>query len=535
MNNLNFDGLNSSGIATGEFFKLIGQDRLKEMVLNSFSANKVTPGNKDSIVLNVFGDWGLGKSHLAYKLFSEINGLIDSSQTELVVNQFSEESVCVLLHYKFIETFDIKFWPRNIALATAYWLDDDSYSLHIGNKDAICFPNEREKIIHNLKMLELHRYNTQFENHKDDNYNPFEALKIFLNENNRKRLIIIIDEIEELEHSSTRGYTKINISNLYERLVTFTSTASNSVDEKFRVGFVFLISQEMYDKVREYVEEAETSSSRRFINIHLRRYSRNNMIDFLEERLNDDEKNFIEPYKEYFLAIWEACNRNFGWFEVAAKNLCLELTQKRTQDIQVIERALMKTKKNRFSIFNPLAYKSLLNRFQSTNRSILNSYCLKTFPQNLNPSSDLTNKILVNCGELTLEIDDKGDIIDSDFAERLKKNQSRLGEIISFENSIGRIPFESIADSLYNVKDNTFLTYYSNKDFQFHLTWAANRKLDMQFTEKLKDSLNIKKSNDYFLLSTEDRSDIYPYYKPNISANWITAKKLRELREFLSS
>jgi len=534
MINLNFDGLNSSGIATGDFTKLIGQNRLKEICLRAFNANRITSGNKESIILNIFGDWDLGKTHLAYKIFSEINGLTEFNNNELVANEFADKAICVLLNYKFIETFNLKFWPRNIALAAAYWLDDNSYSRHIGNRDALCFQLEREKIIQKLDTSELQKYNNQFNNHRDDDYKPFEALKTFLNENNKKRLIIIIDEIEELEHSSM-GYAKIKISDLYERLVTFVSTASKTLDEKYRIGFIFLISQEMYEKVKVFVEEVETSSSRRFINLYLRRYSKNDMMEFLDERLTNNEREYIEPFIEYFLAIWEACNRNFGWFEVAAKNLCLELSQKSSSDIQVIENALMITKKNKFSIFNHLAYKNFIEKFHSANKDIVSSYCLKAVPQDLNPSPDLIDKLIVKCGEVTLRIDENGYIIDPSFTERLKNNKSRINEMISFENSIGSMPIENIIDALYSIKNNKFLTYYHNKDFQFHLTWAANRKLDSFFTEKLKNSLNMEESSDYFLLSTENRSEIYPYYRPKISANWITAKKLRELREFLDS
>ena len=89
----------------------------------------------------------------------------------------------------------------------------------------------------------------------------------------------------------------------------------------------------MYEKVKMYVEEVESSSSRRFINLYLRRYSKNDMMEFLDERLTKDEREYIKPFIEYFLAIWEACNRNFGWFEVAAKNLCLELSQKSSSNI----------------------------------------------------------------------------------------------------------------------------------------------------------------------------------------------------------
>jgi len=535
MSNINFNGLNSSGIATGVYSKLIGQNKLKNIFKRAFNANRITPGNNESIILNIFGDWGLGKSHLAFKLYSEINGLINSPDKELVADEFSDNAICVLLNYKFIKTFDMQFSPRNIALAAAYWIDDDAYSMYVGNKDALCFQMEREQIIHKLETSELQRYNHQFANYKDEDYNPFKALKILLNENKNKRMVIIIDEIEELEHSSATGFARINISNLYSRLVTFVSTASRSLDEKYRIGFVFLISQEMYDKVKEFVEETETSSARRFINIYLRRYSQEHMMEFLNERLTDDEMDFIKPFKEFFFAIWEACNRNFGWFEVAAKNLCLELSQEASPDIQVIERALMKTKKNKFSIFNQLAYKSLMSEFRLANKDLVNSYCLKAFPQNLNPSSEIIDSIIVNCGEITLAIDEVGDIIDTGFADRLKKNKSRIDEMLTFENSIGSIPTETIIDSLYSFENDKYLTYYPDKDFQFHLTWAANRKLDLLFTEKLKDSLNMKKSPNYFVISTEKRSDIYPYYKPNISANWITPKKLRQLREFLDS
>lgn len=535
MSNLNFNGLNSSGVATGEYVKLIGQTKLKDKLTRSFNANSISTGNKDSIILNIFGNWGLGKSHIAFKLFSEINGLVKSNGKELVANEFSNEAVCVLLNYKFIDSFDLKFLPRNIALSAAYWLDDESYSMHIGNKDALCFQVERDKIIHNLHTSALKRYNNQFNNHKDEDYYPFEALRIFLNENNKKRLIIIIDEIEELEHVSRLGYTRINISNLYEQLVSFVSTASKSKNEKYRIGFVFLISQEMYDKVKEFVEETETSSARRFENVYLKRYSREDMKDFLKERLSDKEREFIDPFIELFLAIWEASNRNFGWFEVAAKNLCLELSQTSNPDIKVIERALMKTKKNKISVFNQLGYKSLINRYQSTIKDIVDSYCLKAVPQKLESSFDLIKSILATCGEVSLKIDEVGDIYDPDFSDRLKKNKSRIKDMISFENSLGSIPAESIIDSLYKIGKDKFLTYFPDKDFQFHLTWAANRKLDLFFTEKLKDSLNMKESSDFFILSTEHRRDIYPFYKPNITANWISAKKLREIREFIDS
>lgn len=533
MDDINFDGLNSGGIATGKFIKLIGQKQLKERIRSEFSANKVTPGNIESIIINVFGDWGLGKSHLAYKLFSEINGLSDTNRNELASKKFSDNSICIILNYKFIKNFDLQFNPKNIALAGAYWLDDETYSIYIGNKNDICFSTQREKIINELKTLDLQQYHSQFTGQGDNDYNSFEALKIFLNENNTKRLIIIIDEIEELEQSAS-GFARINISNLYERLATFVSTASDSPNEKYRIGFIFLISQKMYDKVKEYIEETESSGARRFMNTYLKRYSNEDMLDFLNERLTDTERQFIKPFEDYFSAIWEACNRNFGWFEVAAKNLCLELSENKSQDLQVIAQALKKTKKNRFSIFNQIGYLNLLNTY-TIDKEIVNSFCLKTFPQNLSPHSNLINNLVVKCGEVSLKIDPNGVIVDKDFTERLKQNDSIIGEMIKFGNSIGSIPIESIVDSLYPNGDNKYLTYFTNSEYQFHLTWAANRKLDLFFTEKLKDSLRMEESQTFFLLSTEKRREIYPYYKPNISPNWIKSKKLREIKEFLES
>ena len=531
MSNLNFNGLNSNGVATGEYNELIGQSRLKKKLLDIFNSNKVTEGNKDSIIINIFGDWGLGKTHLAFKMFSEINGLVESSKMEIVEASFSNEALCILLNYRFIESFDLKFLPRNIALSAAYWLDEESYK-RIGSRDTICFQDERVSLIKKTETIELQKYNNQYSNHKDEDYEPFKALNILLEENNKKRLIVIVDEIEELERMSGSGYTKINISNLYDQLTTFISNASKQ--EKYKIGFVFLISQEMYDKVREFVEETPTSSDRRFDNILLRRYSSLEMKEFLELRLNGDEIKIINPFMDYFEAIWEASNRNFGWFEIAAKNLCLEIIKMLPNpNINAIEEALLKTKKKyTHSIFNPLAYKDLITRYQS---EIVNSYCLKTVPQNLKLSIDIKNKILATCGEVTLKIDEAGDIADHDFSDRLKENKSGIKELIAFENSLGSMPIENIIDSLYSFGKNKFLTYFPSQDFQFHLTWAANRKLDSFFTEKLKASLDMKESSDYFLLSTENRKNIYPYYKENISANWITSKKLRELREFLDS
>lgn len=530
----NFDGLNSSGVATGKNLKMIGQKTLKERLTTEFSDNKVSERNSDPIVVNVFGDWGLGKTHLAYKLFNEINNLVLENELEIVSKKFADNSICALLNYKYIDTFQLSFLPRNISLAASYWFDEDAYSISVGNKNQICFNPQREKILDELNLENLKNYNSLYSNYKNSDFDSFEALKKFLDENNKKRLIIIIDEIEELEHKSNT-FVRIDISKLYERLTTFVSNAPDSISEKYRIGFIFLISEEMYDRVKEYVEITETSSARRFINIHLKRYSEEEMFNFLRERLLDNEWEFVKTYKEYFRAIWEACNRNFGWFEVAAKNLCLELSKEDKNDLQTIEEALKKTKKNRFSVFNHLYYKSLLEQ-NAGNETLIERFCLKPFPQKF--EEDRLIEEIVYCGETSLKTDENGDIIDPKFNERLKENKSRLADIISFENSIGNLPIESITDSLYkfdNLRENYYLTYYPIKDFQFHLTWAANRKLDRTFTEKLKDCLNLQKRDDYSIVSTDVRKDIYQYYKPNLSADWINPKKLRIIKKFLNS
>ncbi len=534
-----FKGLSDDGIASLHHTEIIGLDDIKQSCTQDiFIHSKI--GSDETITVNVFGEWGSGKTHFGNRLFCEINnpGMTPAFLTD---NAFSSNAIAVMLDFNFIKIFG-DTTTRSIATAACFWLDDIGF-LNLCQGYPKCFKSHLDylKSQKNPNLVSLQNYNSQFQSRNASNYEPFDALIDFLDSNHLDRIIIIVDELEEIQLAT--HYNRVSIRDLFNELKGFINHAKGNKER--RITFVSLLSQSMYNQISDLIEPppgpagATSSHPRRFYNLFLRKYGLEDMKSFLANRLDPLESQYVSAFiNDHFTYLWEACSRNLGWFEVGAKKLCLEI-QAKNQRINYDDflEVLKKTQKGTYNvIFNLNLFNVLSNGMSSQIKNEFIKLVLRLLPQTINPA--MVTSIQNHLNNFTWIKGLVGNLIkfsfnqiqfESDFT-----NQGGiLGDTLRVPNSSTSILPLFIKMSLYPTPQQTdFITLEQSEEYQRHLAWVSNRRIDKTFSDFVHIIFRGTSINE-IILSPLLRQELFYFYKPDIAPDWLDQTQLNKIMQFL--